>query len=206
LTSVALVASVGFLAAVVLAVALVRARRRARALQRRRVVALEGLAQTIERLAGEVAACADRADPPSIPVRVATAGSTSVDPATGLPARAALVDALIERVAQARTTGSRLGLAVVAVDELDVRIDAAVSRVANAARETAPDTPTFRAGERAVALVLADAGRADAIAAAARIEALLGTSPAVSVSVVELEQGEDAIALLARALRTPVRA
>jgi GGDEF domain-containing protein len=205
LTSVALVASVGFLAAVVLAVALVRARRRARALQRRRVVALEGLAQTIERLAGEVAACADKAGPPSTPVRVATVGSTSVDPATGLPARAALVDALIERVAQARTTGSRLGLAVVAVDALDVRIDAAVSRVANAARETAPDTPAFRAGERAVALVLADAGRADAIAAGARIEALLGSNPAVSVSVVELEQGEDAIGLLARALRAPVR-
>lgn len=122
-----------------------------------------------------------------------------MDPATGLPARAALVDALIDRVARARTTGGRLGLAVVAVDELNVRIDVAVSRVANAARETAPDTPAFRSGERSVALVLSDSGRADAIAAVARIEAALGSNPAVSASVVELEQGEDAIALLARA-------
>ncbi len=102
-------------------------------------------------------------------------------------------------------TGSRLGLAVVAVEELDVRIDAAVSRVADAARETAPDTPAFRAGERAVALVLEDSGRADAIAAVARIEAALGPDTAVSASVVELEQGEDAMALLARASFSLIR-
>jgi GGDEF domain-containing protein len=167
--------------------------------QRRRVAALEGLATTIERLAGEITACAERPPPSKAPVAVRPTRPAPMDPATGLPARAALVDALIDRVATARTTGGRLGLAVVAVDEFDVRIDVAVSRVANAARETAPDTPAFRAGERAVALVLADSGRADAIAAVARIEAALGSNPAVSASVVELEQGEDAIALLARA-------
>jgi GGDEF domain-containing protein len=201
LTPVALVAAAGVLAALLLSLALIRARRRARALQRRRVVALEGLATTIERLAVEISACAERPSALMPPAPRRSPRPAGVDPATGLPARAALVDALIDRVARARTTGGRLGLAVVAVDELDVRVDLAVSRVADAARETAPDTPAFRAGERAVALLLADAGRADAIAAVARIEAALGSTPAVSASVVELEQGEDAIALLARATR-----
>lgn len=189
------------LTALLLSLALVRSRRRGRAVQRRRVAALEGLASTIERLADEISACADRPTPIEVPPATRSIRPSTVDPATGLPARAALVDALIDRVATARITGGRLGLAVVAVDELDLRVDVAVSRVAEAARETAPGTPAFRAGERAVALVLADAGRADAIAAVARIEAALDSNPAVSASVVELERGEDAISLLARATR-----
>ncbi len=201
MTTVALVAAAGVLTALLLSLALVRTRRRVRALQRRRVTALEGLATTIERLADEISACADRPAPADVPPVIRSIRPATMDPATGLPARAALVDALIDRVATARITGGRLGLAVVAVDDLDLRVDVAVSRVAEAARETAPDTPAFRAGERAVALVLADAGRADAIAAVARIEAALGSSPAVSASVVELEQGEDAMSLLARATR-----
>ena len=195
----ALVASVFALTTAALLGLLIRNRRRAHALARRRVVALEGLAGTIERLATDLerqrAAAALVPPPPPAKVRPPAA----VDPATGLPARAALVDALCARVAEARRDGGRLGLAVVAVGALDAKVDEAVSRIANAARETAPNTAAFRAGERSVALLLPDAGRADAIAAVARIEAALASGPPVSASVVELESGEDAVALLARA-------
>jgi predicted signal transduction protein with EAL and GGDEF domain len=196
---VALVASAFALTTVVLLGLLVRSRRRAQAVTRRRVVALEGLATTIERLASDLerqTAAAALVPPPPAP---AERPPPAIDPATGLPARAALVDALGVRVAEARRDGGRLGLAVVAVGEMDARVDEAVSLIANAARETAPDTPAFRAGERAVALLLPDAGRADAIAAVAKIEAALKSGPAVLASVVELESGEDAVALLARA-------
>jgi len=196
----ALVASVFALTSAALLVLLVRNRRRAESVARRRVVALEGLATTIERLADDLrrqTSVAELVPPP--PVRPARP-VPAIDPATGLPARAALVDALGERVADARREGRRLGLAVVAVGEVDARVDEAVSQIAAAARQTAPGTPTFRAGERAVALLLPDAGRADVIAAVARIEAALTSGPQVSASVVELESGEDAIALLTRAI------
>ncbi|MFN8223454.1 MAG: hypothetical protein U0R50_09465 [Gaiellales bacterium] len=196
---VALVALVFALTSAALLVLLVASRRRSRALAERRVAALDGLAQRIERLAGDLQRQSDVAAlVPPLPPRPPHPPA-AIDPATGLPARAALVDTLGERVAQVRRDGGRLGLAVVAVSELSAKVDEAVSQVAHAARETAPDTAAFRAGERAVALVLPDAGRADAIAAVARIEAALKSGPPVSSSVVELETGEDAVALLARA-------
>lgn len=199
----ALVASIFALTTAALLVLLLRNRRRAESVARRRVVALEGLATTIERLADDLQRQTTAAElvPPA--PEQARRPTPAVDPATGLPARAALVDALGERVAEARREGRRLGLAVVAVGEVDARVDEAVTQIANAARETAPGTPTFRAGERAVALLLPDAGRADAIAAVAKIEAVLKSGPPVSASVVELESGEDAIALLTRAIKTP---
>lgn len=196
---VALVASVFALTTVALGALLLRSRRRAEAVTRRRVVALEGLASTIERLAVDLERQTVAAALVPPPPAAAKRAPAAIDPATGLPARAALVDALGERIAEARRDGGRLGLAVVAVGEIDAKVDEAVSLIANAARETAPNTPTFRAGERAVALLLPDAGRADAIAAVAKIEAALKSGPAVSASVVELESGEDAVALLARA-------
>lgn len=195
---VVLVASVFALTTAALLGLLVVSRHRSRALAERRVAALEGLAGRIETLADDlrrqtVAAALVPPPPPRASTRPA-----ALDPATGLPARAALVDALGERVAQARRDGGRLGLAVVSVAELDARIDEAVLQVADAARVASPHTPAYRAGERAVALLLPDAGRADAIAAVAKIEAALKSGPAVSTSVVELESGEDAVALLAR--------
>jgi len=195
----AIVASVFALTTAALLVLLVRNRRRTQAVSRRRVVALEGLATTIERLADDLQRQTTAAELVPQPPEPSPRPLPAIDPATGLPARAAFVDALGERVAAAQREGRRLGLAVVAVGEVDARVDDAVSQIANAARETAPGTPTFRAGERAVALLLPDAGRADAIAAVARIEAALKSGPEVSASVVELESGEDAIALLARA-------
>jgi GGDEF domain-containing protein len=188
-------------AGAVLVVALVRSRREARRRAERRVEALGALAHSMERLAGELDAVASRPRlarpgpdrPPHAPA--------SLDPATGLPARAALVDALVTGVERARAEGTRLGLAVVAVSESGPLVDESVARVVDAARVAAPGVPAFRSGERSIALVLQGAGRADAIATVARLEASLGRTSTLSTSVVELAPDEDAVGLLARASR-----
>lgn len=189
-------------AGAVLLIALARARREARSRAERRVEALGTLARSMERLAGELDAVASRPrSARSGAVRPAHAPAP-LDPATGLPARAALVDALVAGVERARAEGTRLGLAVVAVPESGPLVDESVARVVDAARIAAPGVPAFRSGERSIALVLHDAGRADAIAAVARLEASLGRRSTLSTSVVELAPDEDAVALLARASAT----
>jgi hypothetical protein len=108
------------------------------------------------------------------------------------------VDALVRDVAETRRRGTRLGLAHVDVEASGTGLEAAMAEVARAASRAAPEAATFRSGERSLTLVLPAAGRADAIAAVARIEASLGGTPAVRASAVELEPDEDAAALLAR--------
>lgn len=194
-----MIAVSALVAGAVLTASLVRSRRSARRQAERRAEALGALAESMERLAGELDAVAARP-------RLARVGEerpphppAALDPATGLPARAALVDALVTGVERARAEGTRLGLAVVAVPESGPLVDESVARVVDAARVAAPDVPAFRSGERSIALLLQGAGRADAIAAVARLEASLGRKSTLSASVVELAPDEDAVGLLARA-------
>lgn len=107
--------------------------------------------------------------------------------ADGLPGRAALVEALSERVAQARADGSRIAAAVVRSGADDAT---ALARSVKAV----VDAPVYAVGTRAVALLLPGLGRADALGVLARIEATCRTTG----RAVELEQGEDGVELLAR--------
>jgi hypothetical protein len=179
-------------------VLVVRGRARAHALAVRRAAAIERLADSIDWVAEELDRRPPTATPPPPPPETARR-EPRTDPTTGLPARAALVDELVQGVETARREGSRLGLALVAVDASGIGLEPAMAEVAHAARLAAPGAAAFRAGEHALALVLPAAGRADAIAAVARLEASLAGTPPLTSSVVELEPGEDAAALLTRA-------
>lgn len=173
-----------------------RARARTRRIAERRAAAIARLSRSMQRLAAEL----DR--PPRAahaPPRPTVHREAPADPSTGLPARAALVDELVQSIETARRDGSRLGLALIAVDAAGTELEPAMAAVARAARDAAPAAAAFRAGEHALALVLPTSGRADAIAAVARLEASLHGAPAVTASVVELDADEDAAALLARA-------
>jgi hypothetical protein len=109
--------------------------------------------------------------------------------ADGLPGRAALVDALAERVAEARAQGSRIAAAVVRSGA-----DDATTLARNV--KAIVDAPVYAVGTRSVALVLPGLGRADALGVLAQIEAACQTSG----RAVELEEGEGGVELLARLL------
>ncbi len=199
--TIALVCATGVALLLIVLVRRGRARRRSEAA--RRAAAVGRLAESLERVAHELewspspastllTDAVGAADP--VPAR--SVGPT--DPATGLPTRAALVDALIHDVASTRSAGGRLGLALVDVEASGTGLEPAMAEAARAARAAAPEGSTFRSGERSLTLVLPAAGRADAMAAAARIEASLAGAPPVRTSAVELEADEDAAALLAR--------
>ncbi len=199
--TIALVCAAGVALILIVLVRRGRARRRSEAA--RRAAAVGRLAESLERVARELEWSPSPASPlltdaagAADPVPARSVGPT--DPATGLPTRAALVDALIHDVASTRSAGGRLGLALVDVEASGTGLEPAMAEAARAARAAAPEGSTFRSGERSLTLVLPAAGRADAMAAAARIEASLAGAPPVRTSAVELEADEDAAALLAR--------
>lgn len=203
------IALVGAAAVVLIGLVLVRrARDRARLRAERRAAAVERLAVSLERVADELARVPARtgvASPALVDAayRESTTAVGPADPGTGLPARAALVDALVRDVAVSRREGRRLGLALVDVEARGTELEPAMAEVARAAQTAAPEGSAFRSGERSLALVLPASGRADAIAVVARIEASLGGRPPVRAAVAELEPDEDAAALLARVAALP---
>lgn len=135
---------------------------------------------------------------PQITLTAPVAATPAVDPATGLPGRSAFVQALQLRVAEARHADARLGLGLVLVTGAGTGLDDALGRAATAMRDAAPEGEPFRTGEHGLALLLPRTGRAETLAALARIEAVLAGDPAVSSRAVELEPGEDAISFLTR--------
>jgi GGDEF domain-containing protein len=198
-TAIALAVAAVALAATALLVA--RARRRARRATRRRTVALERLAATMARAADELDDAVARADSRSwATIVVEPSSAAPLDPATGLRGRSGFVDGLRRAVDEARADDSRLALALIAIGGSGTALDAAVGRIAEAARSSAPSAEVFRAGERALALLLPATGRAEALAVIARTEAAVRDAPPVAARAVELAPGEDAIAFLARLL------
>lgn len=185
----------------VLAVLTAHVRRQARASATRRAAAMDRLATTLDRVASELALGQERARP--LRTEFTAVSEPIADPATGLPARAALVDELTRRVGSARSEGGRLGVALVAVETRGPALEQALADVARAVHAVAPDAEAFRAGERSLALVLPGAGRADAIAAVARLEATLGGTPQLTTRATELAPDEDAAVLLSRILSPP---
>jgi GGDEF domain-containing protein len=197
--------------ATVAAVVALRARRRARTAAARRDAAVARLGDALDRVLAEL-------EELPWPRRVALAGATAppgdeaaaslsppprpaiADPVTGLPARAALIDDLDHRVGDARQEGRRLGLALVAVESGGPTLERTIARVARVLHDVAPGGAAYRAGERSLALVLPDAGRADALAAVARLEASLDGSPPITSRATELLPGDDAADLLSRVL------
>lgn len=176
----------------------VRARRRAVSVAQRRRAALERVAASLEHAAAELdTPLATRPRSPTLQ-SVGGANASPADPTTGLPTRAALVDALVKHVDEARTSGGRLGLALVSVTGPGLG-ESAIAEVAAAVPSAGDEIEAFRVGEHVLALVLTGRGRAAVMAAVARLEAGFRAGPKLSATVVELEAGEDAAELLARA-------
>jgi hypothetical protein len=172
-------------AAVVLLFAAWRVRRRRAARRARRLATLAATARRIDTAVASLPEL-DVGEPTEREVVSATTGPAPTV-AEGLPGRAALVEALAERVAEARTDGSRIAAAVVrsgAVDATTLARDV----------QAVVDAPVYAVGTRSVAVVLPGLGRADALGLLARIEAECHTSG----RAVELEHGEDGVELLAR--------
>lgn len=163
---------------VVAAVAVWAFRRRAIEQERRRVAALTTLAIRLREVSDSLEAPGAVAEPPP-------------RPPTPLPAiepggRAAFIDALSEAVAHARADGSRLTAALV-----ESGSTALAGEVA-----TVTGGEAYEVGARSVALVVPGAGRADALGVLARIQAACGATG----NAVELEPGDDAVALATRLL------
>jgi hypothetical protein len=166
-----------------------RARRRHVAQQAKRLAALEETARRIDTAVASLRELDvhDRAEPLPPPTGDSPAPSVADD----LPGRAALVEALTERVAEARAEGSRIAAAVVRSGADDA------TTLARNVRAVV-DAPVYAVGTRSVALVLPGLGRADALGLLARIEAACHTSG----RAVELEYGEDGAELVARLLES----
>jgi hypothetical protein len=177
---------VGIAATLVVALALLRARRRRAVLSARRLATLEATGQRIDAAVASLRELdiADRVEEAPLPP---VTGAPVPAVADGLPGRAALVEALSERVAEARADGSRIAAAVVRSDADDA------TALARSVRAVV-DAPVYAVGARSVALVLPGLGRAEALGLLARIEATCHTTG----RAVELEQGEDGVELLAR--------
>ena len=161
-----------------------RARRLRVARRRRRLSALE---ETARRIDTAVASLRDLEMHDREPTRTLPRDSSPPAVADDLPGRAALVEALTERVAVARAEGSRIAAAVVRSSADDATTLARNVR-------TVVDAPVYAVGPRAIALVLPGFGRAEALGLLARIEAVCHTSG----RAVELQHGEDGVDLLAR--------
>lgn len=181
-----IVVLVGVAATLVVVLAVWRARRRRAARRTHRLAALEATARRIDTAVASLRALdlADRGERASVP----PAGETpSPAVADGLLGRAALVEALAQRAAEARADGSRVTAAVVRSGADDA---ASLARSVKAV----VDAPVYAVGTRSVAVVLPGLGRAEALGVLARIEATCHTTG----RAVELEQGEEGVELLAR--------
>jgi hypothetical protein len=180
--SASLVAGLVVLVVVAFAVgALWRFRRRAIETERRRVATLTTLATRLQQVTASLEVPRAVAEPPPRP----PAPLPPVEPG----GRAAFLDALTDAVAQARSDGSRLTAAVVASDSTT-----SASLAGDVHGVTGGDA--YEVGARAVALVVPGAGRADALGVLARIQAACGATG----NAVELEPGDDAVALVTRLL------
>jgi hypothetical protein len=166
---------------VVAAVAVWAFRRRAIEQERRRVAALTTLAIRLREVSDSLEAPGAAAEPPPRPPTPLTA----VEPG----GRGAFIEALTEAVAHARADSSRLTAALV---ESDSTTSAALA--GEVATVTGGDA--YEVGARSVALVVPGAGRADALGVLARIQAACGATG----NAVELEPGDDAVALATRLL------
>jgi hypothetical protein len=160
-----------------------RATRDALAREERRAEALRSLHDRLR----TAAASLDLSAPVPAP---GDASATRAAPAVaGSRGRAALLDALTDAVAAARLDHTRL-----AVAHIETREGSAALLAARVAGATGLEP--YEVGPRAVALVVRDGGRADALGLLARVEAACGATG----DAVELEPGESAVELLARAL------
>ena len=174
-------------AALLLALVGWRARRRRAAERAHRLASLEATARRIDNAIASLPEL-DVRHPADAVVAAPPPGSPGPVVADGLPGRAALVEVLAERVAEARAQGSRFAAAVVRGTDDATTLAQSVRAVV--------DAPLYAVGTRSVALVLPGLGRADALGVLARIEAACHTSG----RAVELEEGEGGVELLARLL------
>jgi hypothetical protein len=156
-------------------------RRRALARERHRLDALTDLEDRFRSATASLDAQGPANDPLPTPAPVSSA--------SGSRGRAALLDALTGAVTDARSEGSRLSVARIESSETTAAVLAA--RVAEVTR-----LEPYEVGARAVALVVRAGGRAEALGVLARIQAACGARG----DAVELEPGESAVELLARAL------
>ena len=176
---------VAVLASVVIVVAaLLVFRRRAIEEERRRVTALTTLALRLREVNDALDVPVPVAEPPPRP----PTPLASIEPG----GRAAFLDALTDAVAHARADGSRLTAAVVESGSRSADVLAAEVHGVTGGE-------AYEVGARAVALVVQDAGRADALGILARIQAACGATG----NAVELEPGDDAVALVARGGQEP---
>lgn len=162
-------------------------RQRAIEQERRRVAVLTSLATRLGDVTASLEVPATVAEPPP-------------GPPTRLPAiepggRAAFIDALTEAVAAARADGSRLTAALVESGSAG-----SAALVGDVRAVTGGDA--YQVGSRAVAIVLPDTGRADALGVLARIQAACGATG----NAVELEpgDGDGAVAFATRLLSSRV--
>ena len=175
--------------ALVLALIAVAVRRRAVTREARRVQALERLAERLERSLAQVHAPEFHPFEPSAP----EPGAVAPLVADRLPGRAAFLEAVAAEVERAQAGAARLtaalvrvagdpdgGMLVVAVDEITGR-------------------RAYAVGPSAVAFTLPGLGRADGLAALARIESRAPSSG----RAVEWTPGETPVELVARLLGEP---
>ncbi|HEY1317445.1 MAG TPA: hypothetical protein VGF10_09530 [Gaiella sp.] len=166
-----------------------RARRRAVALEARRVQALDRLAERLDRSLGEV-------HPPTFPPFEPTApaaGSAAPLVAERLPGRAALLEAVSAEIDRARAGSTRLTVGLVRVSGPTTG-DALVEAVREVTGRRA-----YAVGPSAAAFTLPGLGRADGLAALARIES---RAPSAGHAA-EWAPGETPAELVARLLETP---
>lgn len=169
--------------AVLVGAAVLTFRRRAIEQERRRVASLEALDRQIRTLSAALPDPVAAREPlPRAPGPLAPAGSRG---------RTALLDALSDAVERARVERARLSLARVSSGASAVVLADAVSAVTG--------VQAYEVGARSVAIVVPGAGRADALGLLARIQAACGATG----DAVELEPGDDAVALLTRLLSRP---
>ena len=175
---------VGLVVAVVVTIVCFAAwafRRRAIEQERRRVAALTSLAARLQDVTASLEVPPAVAEPPPrLPTPL-----PPIEPG----GRAAFIDALNEAIAHARADGSRLTTALV---------ESASASSAALADDVQGVTgvDAYEVGSRAVALVVPGAGRADVLGVIARIQAACGATG----NAIELEPGDDAVALVTRLL------
>lgn len=198
MTATAILAGVALVAVVVAGVLAVRGRRLEQRRATRRAAALERLARSVDVVAEHLGRVTR---PRPLPLPRPPSAEAGIDPTTGLPGRAALVDELVRRVAAASSPGARIALGLVQVDGAGASLEDAVSTIAETVSVSSPGATVFRSGEAQLALVV-EGGRAEGIAAIAKLEATLGREPHVRSSVVERSAGEGAAELLTRAMVT----
>ena len=154
--------------------------------------------------------------------QTSTREPAATDALTGLANRELLHETLALEVARSYRNGRKLAVCVLDVDDLrtaNARLgqpaaDALLAEIAGLLRATLrPDDLVFRCGGDAFAVVLPDAGRIEAEATFARVQASLrrlprplGFAPSLSAGIAELKPDDDGVSLFERAERALRRA